>query len=234
MKFIVFAILFYATVCNSTANELSFLPVNYEEIEKNISDSTSQYFYPPLLERYVNSDTTLTVEELRHVYYGYSFSDEYDPLILSEELDSVQFYMSKPYFSNNDFEQIIKFGELHLKKFPFDTYAISYLFHAYERIGNIEMRDKLTLRLFSIVDAIMSTGNGVEFNYPLHVIYIQHEYLILEIMELQFSGEQTLADEFIDYLEVQPNDREIRGMYFDMRQSMKTLRRLYDKIIEPK
>lgn len=226
----IFAI-FVLNILNSEAYD--FIPIDYDEIQQAINDSSSQYFYPLLYERFENYDSTFTLEELRHLYYGYSFMEAYNPFIVSDEIDSLQFYLSKPYLSNNDFLQVIKFSEKHLKKYPFDTNVMSYLFQAYERTGNLEMRDKTTSKIFAIVDAIMSSGNGIDADSPLHVIFVPHEYLILEIMELAFTGEQALADEYIDFLEVKPNDREIRGVYFDKQQSMKALRKRYHNLVEP-
>lgn len=45
---------------------------DFKEIEKAINDKSSPFFYNALMKRYSNNDTLLTMDEYRHLYYGYS------------------------------------------------------------------------------------------------------------------------------------------------------------------
>ena len=47
------------------------LPVDMETIAAEVGDPSSPYFYPALFARYEKSDTTLTLNVFRHLYYGF-------------------------------------------------------------------------------------------------------------------------------------------------------------------
>lgn len=228
MKFnLVYILLFCVYVLNSEENNL-FAP-DYQQIKVAVSDSNSIYFYPEIMKRFEIGDTTLNLEELRHLYYGYSFQDEYNPTKSYEEIDSIRTILDKPYLSNYDFEQVISFGEIALTKDPFNNELMSYLVHAYERTHKFDKKERTISKVFLIVDAILSSGNGSDFNAPYHVIYISHEYLILNILGYEYNGNQLIVEEYIDYLGVEDNTDGVQGIYFNMQQSYKFLSKIINK-----
>ena len=55
------------------------VPDNEAILARTIDNSTP-YYYPRLMERYIHGDTTLTLDEYHHLYYGFAFADNYRPL----------------------------------------------------------------------------------------------------------------------------------------------------------
>ena len=84
-------------------------PPNYEGIKKIITVKESQFYYPDLFERYKNSDSTLTVQEYRILYYGFIYQEKYDPLGLPTYFDSLNNLLSKKTLTKNDYEKIINY-----------------------------------------------------------------------------------------------------------------------------
>ena len=73
---------------------------------------------------------------------------------------------------------------------------------------------KLT-QLRTIVDVLMSSGNGKTKEDAFYVIDISHEYNLLSILGFQFGGSQHLIEHY-DYLSVAENNQNIEGFYFDV------------------
>ena len=47
-----------------------------EAVRQAVQNPESPCFYPRLIARYMQRDTTLTTEEYRYLYLGYSFQDD--------------------------------------------------------------------------------------------------------------------------------------------------------------
>ena len=43
-----------------------------EKIENAVRDSRSPYYYPDLMKKYLGNDTTMTLQDFRHLYLGYA------------------------------------------------------------------------------------------------------------------------------------------------------------------
>ena len=68
----------------------NFTRPDFKTIEAAIKDKNSPLFYSKLMERYKNNDTTLTNEEYRYLYYGYSFQTEYSPYGRPSQSDAIK------------------------------------------------------------------------------------------------------------------------------------------------
>ncbi len=72
-----------------------------------------------------------------------------------------------------------------------------------------------------LVKAILSTGNGRTEQTAYHVIDPIHEQDILNELGFKFAGSSNLSNALCDYLIVQPNEQNIRGLYFDISRLLK-------------
>ena len=50
-----------------------------EKIENAVRDSRSPYYYPDLMKKYLGNDTTMTLQDFRHLYLGYASQEDYNP-----------------------------------------------------------------------------------------------------------------------------------------------------------
>lgn len=57
------------------AGAQAFIPPDYKAIEAAVKDKNSAYYYPPLYQRFIANDTTLTADEYKYVYFGNFFVD---------------------------------------------------------------------------------------------------------------------------------------------------------------
>src|ERR1700754_3390543 len=62
---------------NSSLYAQDFTPVDRTQVEKVVTDPNSENYYPKLLKRYQEFDSTLTLEHYRLLYYGFVFQEKY-------------------------------------------------------------------------------------------------------------------------------------------------------------
>ncbi|GIZ07893.1 DUF4919 domain-containing protein [Flavobacterium sp. UMI-01] len=67
-------------------------PVNYNLIGENIKNNKSELYYPELMARFQKGDTTLTLNQKRHLYYGFTFQEKFKNFKFNGLLDSISKY----------------------------------------------------------------------------------------------------------------------------------------------
>jgi len=195
---------------------------DYSAIEKQIKDKNSEFYYPELLKKFNASDSTITLEQRRHLYYGYTFQKEYDPYSESNQADSLRIMMKKGRHTEEDFQKISSLCDASLKENPFDLRAFNYKLYACQELRDEPEFIKNLTKMKIIIDALVSSGDGLTKETAFYVITTSHEYDLLNIIGLNFSGKQSLVKNH-DYLEVTENAHGIKGMYFDVSPCLKYL-----------
>ena len=123
-------------------------------------------------------------------------------------------YIPKPIDLNNDLLLLIERGIKNTLK----NIEISQL--------KTELIDskKEDFQTNAIIDAMLSTGNGVEKETCIYVINVTNEYELISIFGFSFGGEQSLIEGRYDYLAIEENPYEIEGLYFDVSRSLNALK----------
>lgn len=212
----------------SLAQQWVFEKPNYADIEKNIALQGSNLFYSNLMARFNLADTTMSLEEKRHLYYGYTFHSNYSPYGSSTYRDSVSAIYRKDSLVADDYQLMIAFCDSMLQANPFDFQALGSKVYAYDQQGDTTKAFENLKRMSFIVDAIVSSGDGVSKETAFYVIQTSHEYFLLDILGFQFGGSQSLIGHY-DYLTVQPNEADIEGVYFDVSPCLGSLSKQVEK-----
>jgi hypothetical protein len=191
-------------------------PPEYGKMRLQIFDNTSPFFYPKLFERYQTGDTTLTVEDFRFLYYGYTFQSKYIPYQNSKYADKMIAYMKKGTLTEKELNDFIKLAEQNLRDLPFDIRTINILAYSYK-----QKKDSLSYQIADfkkkmIIKAIQSTGNGLKEKTAFHVIDPSHEFDLLNEMGLEYAGSNDMTTGLCDYLIVQSNNLNVQGYYFNI------------------
>jgi len=198
----------------TVAQDWEYEPPSYQKIEKSISKKKSAYYYPSLMSRYMAGDTTMGLEEKRHLYYGYSFHEDYSPYGSPAYSDSLQsiFQGSREEVDN---QLMLRYCDSILAEDPFHMNALNYSLYAADEIGDTL---KFNLRLFQsqcVFEALISSGHGTSKADAFYVITTSDEYALLNYLGFEFGGQQSLIEHY-DYLNVAENDAGIEGLYFDI------------------
>lgn len=221
-----FIVFFLMSSTSVFSQHLEVEKPNYRKIEKNIEKKKSNLFYESLMARYLEADSTLTIEEKRHLYYGYIYHERYSPYSHSDYYDSLNLILQNEKRSKTGLNKIKKFGDSILYENPFDLRAINLQLYALEQIGDKKLFDKKLIQLQTVIDAILSSGNGMSKKDAFYVIYISHEYDILDILGYEFGGTQSLQGHF-DVLNLAENEAEIENLYFDISPSLNSLSNMF-------
>lgn len=215
MRKIQFLLLLFAISLNGFSQENTFESPNYKNIEKNIKDKKSEFYYPKLLAKFEVSDSTMTLEQKRHLYYGYTFQSTYNPYKNSLASESLSEIMKKDQLSADDLTEIIKLSTHVLKENPLDIRALNYRLYSLEQQQKYDELKKNLIKLEIIVDALVSSGDGISKETAFYVIDVSHEYDLLAMFGFRYDGEQSLIEHY-DYLTVAKNDDNVQGLYFDV------------------
>jgi hypothetical protein len=194
----------------------SFSPPEYEKMRLQIFDNSSPFFYPRLFERYQDGDTSLTVQEFRYLYYGYTFQQKYIPYQVSRYQDKMIAFMKKGTLTSKELSEFIKLSELNLIDLPYDIRTLNILAYSYKQKGDTSSYLRADYKKSGILKAIQSTGNGITEKSAFHIIDPAHEYDILKEFGLDYAGSNDMTTGLCDYLFVQANEQNIRGFYFNV------------------
>jgi hypothetical protein len=209
------------------AQKKDFNKPDYKAIENKISQEDSDFFYPKLLQRFLLADTTMSLDEKRCLYYGYTFQKTYSPYGHSDYRDSILLVLRKDDHESKDLLKIIEFSDSLLAFNPFDLRAINYQLYAFEKFGQKTEFDLRINQMRIIIDALLSSGNGRKKKTAFYVISTAHEYDLLSILGYEFGGQQSLIEHY-DYLEVAKNPDKIDGLYFDVSPCLNSLNKMFD------
>ena len=188
--------------------------VDFDLILKDINNRYSDSYYPKLMEKYLNNDTTLTTSDFRNLYYGYSFQEDYNPYRISPYSVKVKDFALAATAENVECDSLIKYGELAVADFPFDIRSMNLLIYGYKCKKDDLKMNAWAYKLTGIIDAILATGDGLTADTPMQIIYAPHEYEVIHRFGLNVKN-NTLMPPNLEYLEVDDNKFNIDGYYFD-------------------
>ncbi len=195
--------------------ETKFNKPDRAAIEKAISDSTADTYYPKLLKRFNDFDSTLTVAEYRLLYYGFVFQpgySGYDNHRKKEIQDELR---------ANANSAASRLCDSVMMKIPISLQGNYYKSVALTRLGKSgESVRKYVRRYRGLLDAILQTGNGKAKETAIHVVFVTDEY---HIMYFHFDLDQIKSQSLVypcDMFQVKKN-KNFRGtkIWFDISEA---------------
>ncbi len=227
MKKIIFILTILLLVSNNTfSQERSYTIPDYNSIKKNIADKSSNYYYPKLLERMTSNDSLLSNEDYRHLYFGYVFDPKYSAYFTSPDEKKLREYYQSEKINEKDYDKIIKLAEHSLSLFPFDLRQMNFLAYIYHLKGDEVSAKNISNRFHNIIGAIMSSGNGEKCETGFHVISVSHEYVLLNLFELQNKSQSLVGN--CDYMAFEKGKYKIDGMYFSIEKILASEMKLFE------
>lgn len=191
---------------------------DFNAIKKEVNDPSSPYYYPTLIQKYNSNDTTMTDDEFRYYYLGYTFQEDYNPYRTSEFAHQIDhLYKQNKKLSVAEYENLVKFAKQTLDDDPFDLRQINILIHGLKGLKRYRDAAVWQYRLDHLIDAIISTGDGTTPETAWHVIYPNHEYIILNCLGMK-GVDFVFVEPYYDYVEIEKNTRRIEGFYFNVKR----------------
>lgn len=176
------------------------LKIDYSEIKAKVEDKKSNSYYPKLLKRFNDFDSTLKIEDYALVYYGFSFQDDY----LKNQPDERALNKLQ---KEENYEGLILEAKKILSVNPVSLKAIDCLIDALQETGRPETEwKKYQDRFRAIRRVIASSGNGMSCESAYKVIYVSDEYnMIYTYFNVEKVHSQKLSG-LCDRFEVDPTE----------------------------
>ncbi len=209
-----FGSLFAQQEADSTECSMAEAP-DYQQIRQQTSSSRSTSFYPRLLERFQQCDTTLTLEDYRNLYFGFVLQEDFIPY--QKENPSAleaRAQLAQSRAAADDCPAALTKAQEALLDNPFDLPALSVVPICYYQMGDTTNYLLWNQKLHGILDAIGSSGDGETPESAYHVINIEHEYEILN--RLGFELDQVeVVNKQTDFIRIKNNNDSVPGIYFN-------------------
>ncbi|WP_257621638.1 DUF4919 domain-containing protein [Chryseobacterium sp. NKUCC03_KSP] len=210
--FLFFSLIFISNFSFSQQKE--YEAPDYKTIQKNIENKDSEFYYPKLLDKLKANDTLITNDQYRHLYFGYTFLKEYHPYKISENDKKLIPYFQSKDLKKSDYAEIIKISNASLKEFPLNLRVINFLAYIYHLDGNEAMAKKVSHNFYGLFGAIYSSGDGKDCKTGFHVISVSHEYVVMNMLELEIASQGLSGD--CDYLSLPKDKYKLPGVYFNI------------------
>lgn len=223
-KYIIFTLLSLLSF-SAIGQDALYFPPNYSQIEKNIKVKESNFYYPKLMERFKNGDTSFNLDEKQHLYYGFIFQPQYSPYNFSSLKTEIKRLQEKDSLTSDDWKQLQQSAKSILDKNPFDIGTLEYFLIASEKIEDLNSFNKGVSQLHTIYDAILYSGDGLTKESAYYVINVSNEYDILNLLELKIVSQSLITP--YDYLKVAENKHKIEGLYFEISPSLNHMSKLF-------
>lgn len=195
---------------------------NYRQIKKEITNSESPMFYDTLFARYEQGDSTMTIEEQRHLYYGFVFHAEYNPIDDTDYNSMISAIINKGYFQQGDTEKIKKYAGLLLEADPFNMRALNALLLVFSEENDSGAYLKTAVKRNIVERAIVSSGDGISKKTRYYVIKLAHEYDILPFLGYKYGGSERLEKRCkCNSIKLRQNHFDIERLYFDISPVLK-------------
>lgn len=198
---------------------------DYKRIKKEINTKGSEFHYPELLRRFQAADTTLSLEQLRHFYYGTATRSDYDPYKRTK-IDALREALSK-----EDWKKAAKEIDKELETDP-----TNIRFHWYKQIiySNLYGPDSEKTadaynQVVMLLSAVTSTGDGRSKETAFHVINVADEYGIMDIFGLSPKMQSLVEDkgQSYDVMELEENEYGLESMYFNITTSIEATNKIF-------
>jgi len=198
--------------------ESKYTRIDYDKLQRVISDPSISSYYPKLMVRYRNCDTTLSIEEYRELYFGYTFQSDYQPYWVSKQTEKLRPIYAKSNLTPADCDAIIEYASLSVEDFPFNLRELNALGYAYHLKGIDSEAVKCNYKSSRILSAILSTGDGKTCESAWQVVSIAHEYDVLNYFHLRETRQGLSLGGHCDILNVDTNTNAVDSVYFDVRR----------------
>lgn len=217
---------------NMAADTLATTPTPPDDkaLEAAVTNVSSPYYYPLLFERYREGDTTLNLEDYRHLYYGFVFEEGYQPLEDSAYADSITMTLSrnmdKGGISPELYPRLKYLLGKALNERPFDMTYLNLLTYIEQMEGDMEQAVKTARKLDMVKKAIFSSGTGISKDSPWHVLYRADESAILSSLGAVSTKRMYITFD-VEYFHLPIKNDGNKGYYFNNG-------RIYSKGVEKK
>ena len=184
--------------------------VNFDEIKATISQPGNTN-YQTLLKRVAATDSTLTPNDYKLLYFGQVFQSNYSPYG-----DVTGLRDAGKLMQDKKFNEAIAAADVYLKDHPISLDAIYLKLTAlYQQDKKPEMKPWIIL-LKRLIEAITSSGDGKTEKTAMVVVCVADEYKVMASLKVQITNQSLTKTQCDKMTLVQPNGLGLTELYFNV------------------
>ncbi len=193
---------------------------NADSIRQKVNFIQGEYYYPKLLLRFAEGDSTMGPLHYYLIYFGLPFQPHYSPYAkANDEL--------RKKFLERSYLDALNEGQKIIAENPANVTATYYTFMACKKSGYEAEAALFKSRYFIFMEAILSSGDGKSRETAFVLNSVDDEYQVLAYLDLRFKRNQLKMQEggkFFDRFQVKPGKlyRE-KEVYFDITHAFNRL-----------
>ncbi|HYV92577.1 MAG TPA: DUF4919 domain-containing protein [Chitinophagales bacterium] len=211
---LLFLIFIIAGAENSSGQKIS--NVDFDDVKSKTQDSSSSQYYPLLLERFRNLDSTLTESDYKLIYYGNTLDSAYKPYWKSDnEKEFMKLYNQEKY------QEAIPVGKKVLDENPVNLKILFKIGVSYNQLGDKQTAQRYARMYFNTLEVIYSSGDGKSIPTAYVVISVPDEYEILDDLELTITRQALIGSTDLLTINTKGQKRKkgetkIKELYFNV------------------
>lgn len=216
---------------DDTAAYSEFLVPNYDLLGQIINDPTSHYYYPTLLKRFADADTSLTIEEIHCLYYGYVLQKDYDPYIRLDEEDKAHDILNQDKVTKKDAQKALKLLDKAVEKAPMHLRLYMYRHYANSIVYGEDSKQVYddAFRYVALISAIAASGDGSDFETAFHVAVVAHSYNFMNYFGFSHKSQslQSNAGQQFDVFPLEENEYGLEELYVNVTPCLAYLSKMF-------
>ena len=218
-------------IADSISQYSEFLVPNYEWLGRTINDPSSPFYYPSLLKRFAEADTSLTIEEIHSLYYGYVLQKDYSPYLHLEEEDQAREILNQDKVTKKDAEKAIKLLDKAVEKAPMHLRLYMYLHYARTLVYGEDSKpvNDDAFRYVALISAIAASGDGSDYESAFHVAIVAHSYNFMNYYGFKPTGQslQSNKGQQFDVFPLEENEFDYDELYVNVTPCLAYLSKMF-------
>ena len=162
----------------------------HSKIKLAVTDSTSQYFYPNLLEKVKTNPADITEEDCFYLYYGEIFQTNYNPIGVLSFVRNPERAKFDRAAMNGNCKEVIELGKIMLRRNPVDLTVLLHTSICIDKQKKYIDDDYIPQRFRNLLSAIFSTGDGKTKETAIKVISPEDDYVLKGVLGF-LGGKET-------------------------------------------
>lgn len=208
-----------------------FFAPEYDILQEITTDPQSDWYYPLLLKRFQRADTSLALEDIHVIYYGWTLQSRYNPYHHSEEVEKALKYLEEEQPTKKQLKKALKCLDKAIEENPVDLRTYNYRHYVNVQLHGKDSRqaDEDAFHFVALASVIHASGDAQSYETAMHVISPSHEYDIMNYNGLTPAGQSLhqYGGHKYDVMKVAENEMGIEELYFNVDASFRHMAKLF-------
>lgn len=189
----------------------AYAQVDLAAISKEVNTNSSPVYYPELVKRFQNSDSTLTAQDFLYIYYGFISRPAYKPSVIDTlEISAKDYNRNKEYMLAYELaDSVLKFYPVSIGLYLEKSFACYNLHRTDEEQYNRK-------RYVVLIRTILKNGDGHTPSTAYTVLSYNDMYEVTDYLGLNIEKEERAEANGLSYFVLYPskNKEKIKHIYF--------------------